>query len=166
MRQAQCWNDHTVSRTKDPNEGCQNWGQHLHSKHNTTFEHSVTSSGAQLGPGRRGSLTAQPFPQLSWPQHPQQSSLWSPMNTAAGMRTWVQSQQNTQLWFAADRAGKTRPSLCIHRWCLLAREQRAARTAYSVLFNTVGASPLVSVTSTPGEVYFYFCSVYTQHLSA
>lgn len=28
LRQAQCWNDYTVPRTKDPNTGCQNWGQH------------------------------------------------------------------------------------------------------------------------------------------
>lgn len=28
VRQAQCWNDYTVSRTKDPNKGCQNWGDH------------------------------------------------------------------------------------------------------------------------------------------
>lgn len=124
LRQAQCWNDYTVPRAKDPNTGCQNWGQHLQGKHrHESWAQSSQRPEGCLGLQCEGSLTAQLFPQFLWPKHPQQSSLWSPMNTAAGMSTWVWGKQSTLLsvlFCYIDKIDKAQYLHCIHLHCLLA----------------------------------------------
>lgn len=117
---------------------------------NMNCEHSHRCLWDHLGLGCPGSLTAQLFPQLSCPKHPQQSSLWSPMNTAAGMSTWVRSKQTT-LFLLASQTGQIKHSLWISFIYLFSWQSARTGDSALLLFNTVGISLL---TSTLGQIYF------------